>query len=377
MADEIEVFNDAELQRKSFAEQITDEFAPYEVKINAWIGEASRIRVHSVDDKEAMAKAKELGKFVSSTLTKVENRRKQLKRESLDVGRAIDAAANKFKGLLEPLRDDLKAKAEFEKRLLEAQANEKRLYRVNAMAQYGGLVDAETMMLSDEEFEELVADTKAKKEKADVEYENQLAERRKVDNLYKERLQKINTAKLFEFVNPSDLATIGTIGLAEFNALISVATAKQGEAIKKEIAEKSRRDLNDMRLELLKGYKLPDTIDAGTLYMYTADEFAELLRYIKGSSPFVALKTDPTPFEPINIGHGVNPEQRTVDNLAKIRQGASPEQIDRELLKEFAESLFGIEIPTVHTEKGHEIGMAIVTMIGKMNKYINDKADSL
>ena len=53
----IEVFNDIELQRKSFAEQITDEFAPYETKINAWIGEASRIKVHSIEDEEAMAKA--------------------------------------------------------------------------------------------------------------------------------------------------------------------------------------------------------------------------------------------------------------------------------------------------------------------------------
>ena len=378
----IEVFNDIELQRKSFAEQITDEFAPYETKINAWIGEASRIKVHSIEDEEAMAKAKELYKYVSSTLRKVEERRTYLKRESLDVGRAIDDAANKFKKLLEPLKISLKAKAEYKKLLLAAQAEEKRLYRVNAMAAYGGSVDAETMQLSDDEFEQLVVDTKSSKEKQEAELEAQLAERRQVDNLYKERLQKISAQKLLDFVDPSQLSTIGIISAAQFSAIIATAVAKQSERIKTDIAAKNNKDLNDMRAELLKDLVIPKDIELELLYRYSAAEFKELMQYIKNNQPkFYSAPIVGSPFGAAPVDDGVSRIQINGAGSAPVSidlgPGSTQAMLEKVLLSEFAESLFGIQIPEMHTEKGRAIFAAVEEMIRRMNKYILTKAEEL
>lgn len=259
--------------RVSLAKQIKDEFAPYEAKFDEWKQKSATIKVTSVDDVEAMAMAKTLEKFVGKALSSLERRRKELKAESLEVGKAIDSAAKRFKEVLEPLREELKAKAEFKERYEKERAEAKLLFRRNCLLQYGVMLDSEMIKASDSQFEEIVADVKAS-------YERRIELRRRQE----ERVGQLMSENLIKFVSAENSKEIGAMSDEEFYRLQEDFKAKlKQEQDEKEKLEKANRLYQD-RISIIQAARIADYIGDSmkNVGLMTEEEFHFMVDIAEG-----------------------------------------------------------------------------------------------
>ena len=83
-----------------------DEVVP---KIEEIKAELMPLKIESIDDKEGYEKVSKAIKFVVSKRTAVEQKRKELKADSLAYGRAVDARAKEITDMLSPVEEHLKA----------------------------------------------------------------------------------------------------------------------------------------------------------------------------------------------------------------------------------------------------------------------------
>lgn len=131
-----------------------DEFGEIQATKNA-------IVVTDEDDETSMKKARSLRLILKKTRTSVENKRKELKEESLRKGKAIDGVAKYIKDEIQPVEDFLEKQERFaelqaEKRLLELKRE--RLEKVSGLVENPQSLNLDT--LTDEEFEKLLSELK-------------------------------------------------------------------------------------------------------------------------------------------------------------------------------------------------------------------------
>ena len=98
------------------AKQLQAEFNNYFEVIADWEIKASQIVVVSEDQKELIEEARKAKQHLVKVRTGIEQRRKQLKEESLREGQAIDGIAKTLTGLIFPIEKHLETQAEFAKR---------------------------------------------------------------------------------------------------------------------------------------------------------------------------------------------------------------------------------------------------------------------
>lgn len=99
-------------------------FEPFLNQANEWKEKAFALVITDVTQVKEMKEADEARKAVKKLRNGVENRRKELKEDSLKKGKAIDTVANALKGLLEPIEAHLELQASYAERM-ENEAKDK------------------------------------------------------------------------------------------------------------------------------------------------------------------------------------------------------------------------------------------------------------
>jgi len=106
-----------EVRKENLAEQegiaLTSAFMPFFQEARNLQAEAQKIVVTDIDQKDVIAKAREMRLKMKNIRTSAESARKTLKDESLRRGRAIDGMANIIKFLIVPIEEHLEAQEDF------------------------------------------------------------------------------------------------------------------------------------------------------------------------------------------------------------------------------------------------------------------------
>lgn len=162
------------------------------------------LKVDGVDDTEGLAVVVKARKVMKAHRIDIENARKNLKRDALSYGRAVDAEANRLKAIIEPVENHLKeeeAKVEREReRIREAEAAKRRKMidrRVQALSVYGDhAAPSEVEDMTQTDFEARLAaameadEARKEAERKRKEEEAQEAERRRLEaEVERERLE--------------------------------------------------------------------------------------------------------------------------------------------------------------------------------------------
>lgn len=181
----------------SFDQLIKRELTKFDVVVPA-VAELSKeflpLKIISIDDTEGYTEVSKALRFVVSRRTAVEDKRKELKADSLAYGRAVDARAKEITEMLSPIELHLKAekdRIDEEKEQIKKREEEAKLAvindRSNKLIRLGGVllmteyiwkskVDNTEIstprinleLFSDEEFDEFVAEIENKKQSDDA-----------------------------------------------------------------------------------------------------------------------------------------------------------------------------------------------------------------
>jgi hypothetical protein len=95
----------------SFDELIKRELTKYDAvvpAVNELAKEFMPLKIQSLDDKDGYNEVYKALRFIVSKRTAVEEKRKELKADSLAYGRAVDARAKEITSMLEPIESHLK-----------------------------------------------------------------------------------------------------------------------------------------------------------------------------------------------------------------------------------------------------------------------------
>lgn len=127
------------------------------------------LEVTSADDTDLMKKAKDNRLALKKVRTTVENKRKELKADSLKTGKAIDAVANYIKSQIVPAEDYLETQERFAELIEEKRLTDIRTERIERLTPYviNPLSYADPLMAEDA-FTELLNGFKAAKELDDA-----------------------------------------------------------------------------------------------------------------------------------------------------------------------------------------------------------------
>jgi len=202
----------------SFDQLIKRELTKFDVVIPA-VAELSKeflpLKITSIDDVEGYTEVSKALRFIVSKRTAVEDKRKELKADSLAYGRAVDARAKEITEMLSPIelhlkseKDRIDAKKEELKKLEEEAKLNVINERSNELIRLGGLllmteyiwkskIDNTEIstprinleLFSDEEFDEFVAEIVKKKELDDA-YLQADEERKKAEQVQLAEAQK-------------------------------------------------------------------------------------------------------------------------------------------------------------------------------------------
>jgi len=202
----------------SFDQLIKRELTKFDVVIPA-VAELSKeflpLKITSIDDVEGYTEVSKALRFIVSKRTAVEDKRKELKADSLAYGRAVDARAKEITEMLSPIelhlkseKDRIDAKKEEIKKLEEEAKLNVINERSNELIRLGGLllmteyiwkskIDNTEIstprinleLFSDEEFDEFVAEIVKKKEFDDT-YLQAEEERKKAEQVQLAEAQK-------------------------------------------------------------------------------------------------------------------------------------------------------------------------------------------
>lgn len=174
-------------------------FTDYFTQLKVWEKEVLEIEVTDKSQNDKIEKAKIACKNLASTRIEIEKRRKKLKADSLNIGKAIDQVAKKLQGVIEPLETHAKNQAQF----VELQEAKRRTELIEVRSQLlapycEDLTIYRLADLTDEAFQDVLTNSKlAYEAKIAIEKQAEI-ERIKQEKLQKEKeaLQQIEIEKL-------------------------------------------------------------------------------------------------------------------------------------------------------------------------------------
>ena len=209
----------------SFDQLIQRELTKFDVVIPA-VAELSKeflpLKIASIDDTEGYAEVSKALRFVVSRRTAVEDKRKELKADSLAYGRAVDARAKEITEMLSPIELHLKSekdRIDEEKELIKKREEEEKLAvinnRSNTLIRLGGVllmteyiwkskIDNTEIstprinleLFSDEEFNEFVAEIEKKKESDDAQLQAEEEKRKAQQAEFAEAQKQLQEEKV-------------------------------------------------------------------------------------------------------------------------------------------------------------------------------------
>lgn len=95
---------------------LAEAYKPFLEKAQLWEQQAREIVVTDINDKEGMKKAAGMRKQVKALRIELEKKRKEIKHDAQQKGKAIDTIAREIKAMIEPMEEYLKEQEEFAKR---------------------------------------------------------------------------------------------------------------------------------------------------------------------------------------------------------------------------------------------------------------------
>lgn len=178
---QLQIILDEQHVAKENAEQLIKAFgAPFE-EAGVILAGYKNIVVTEEDQFDLMADAREKRLKLKSIRVGVENKRKELKEESLKTGRAIDSVAKFVKEIIEPAEKHLELQEKFGEIKAAERAAKVKAERIERLAQYSDDISLYNLDdMSVEQFESLLADLKKQ-------HEAELAEAKRIED---ERIAK-------------------------------------------------------------------------------------------------------------------------------------------------------------------------------------------
>lgn len=91
-----------------FQEELKTDFGIVKEALAKIVEESKELRIEGVEDSDGYAKAKEVVKDAGKIRRNIEDKRKKLKAESVEIGRLIDSYAKELQTIINPLEERLK-----------------------------------------------------------------------------------------------------------------------------------------------------------------------------------------------------------------------------------------------------------------------------
>lgn len=205
------------------ARSIRSSFAPFVIEARSLVEQARGIIVTSADQKTQIAQSAELYKRLQKLRTSADKTRKELKENSLRMGKAIDGAFNILLAGISPEENRLKAQAEFVKRQAEARRQalivdrDAQLRGVNADPTKYALGD-----MTDAQFATLLAEKTKERDEA-IERERAEREERKAQEAAaaaeRQRLRQDNERLARELAQAKAAAQVASADLTQTEVL--------------------------------------------------------------------------------------------------------------------------------------------------------------
>lgn len=208
------------------AKVLTDQFADFFEQASKFEKKARSIVVTDESETEKMSKARELRLAIREIRVKTENKRKELKEDSLKQGKAIDGFSNAIKAVITPIEEHLKNQEKFAEIRQEERKEKLSAERISKLSKY--VEDVSMYNLKDmgqDGFDQLLENSKIAseaQEKAKKQEEQDRLDKEKKDKAEHEELE-LENEKLRKENRKKELA-------------------RQKEADEKRIAEKKLSD---------------------------------------------------------------------------------------------------------------------------------------
>ena len=347
------------------------------------VGEKA-IRVTSVDQKEDMLKAKEQRLALKRARTTVENKRKELKEESLKTGRAIDAVARFVKTTIEPAEKYLETQEKFAELKAAAEKAERLAARTSAISKFTdpGMYNLNDM--EEESFQQLLI--KLEKEAADAaeaerarlaqieadqkaERERQLKIQEENDRLQREAKERA-AAEERKLDRVNEIARLGMIWNAD---------SQQYEQLDQVVTPADITELNDVKWRQL--------ISKVSMVFAAAREEAEKkareeqqAREAELAKEREAAAAERKRAEELERQEA---ERRAAEEKAAADRAAAEHAAllapDKEKIKAIAPKLDAIklDLPATKDQKAQQIVANVYDMIEKINAYIETNVEKL
>lgn len=312
--------------------------APFE-EAGKIIAEYKTIEVTSEDQTEDMAKARRMRLALKDTRVEVEKKRKELKENSLKVGRAIDSVATFVKQNIEPAENYLLQQEKFAEIKQAERAAKLKADRTEKLMQYTNDISLYNLdNMNDEQFNSLLATLKAQ-------HEAKLAEEKRLEDERKAKEEADRKA-----IEEQAKENARLKAEAEARALKEKKEREEREA--KEAAAKAEQDKKD------------------------AEAKAEQDRIKAEAEAKIEAERKKT--------EALEQEKREREAEEKRKQDEAAEQErkallapDRKKLNDFADMLGVITAPAVKSNKAQEVINYIEKELTRLSNYLNEKAKEL
>lgn len=333
------------------------------------VGEKA-IKVTSVDQREDMLKAKEQRLALKRARTTVENKRKELKEESLKTGRAIDAVARFVKTTIEPAEKYLETQEKFAELKAAAEKAERLAARTSAISKFTdpGMYNLNDM--EEESFQQLLI--KLEKEAADAaeaERERQLKIQEENDRLQREAKERA-AAEERKIDRVNEVTRLGMIWDADKKAY-----AKLDEVV----TAADVLELNDVKWRQL--------ISKVSMVFAAAREEAEKKAREEAEAREAELAKERAAAEAERLKREElerqEAERRAAEEKAAAERAAAEHAAllapDKEKILAIAPKLEAIklDLPATKDQKAQQIVANVYDMIEKINAYIEDNVEKL
>lgn len=176
---------------------LAEAYKPFLEKAQLWEQQAREIVVTDIDDKEGMKKAETMRKQVKALRISLEKKRKEIKHDAQQKGKAIDTIAREIKAMIEPMEEYLKEQEEFAKREQARIAEQLKSERKAQLDQYGfDTTFIELGEMDDDNYARLLETAKTAHEaKMKAEQEAAEAERKRQEEEAEKERQRIAAEK--------------------------------------------------------------------------------------------------------------------------------------------------------------------------------------
>ncbi len=365
---------------------IAERFADYEAKASEWAEKSKALTVTDEGQKAEMKMAREGRLFLRQLRLTVESTRKELKEEYLQGGRAVDGVAKYLVGLIQPIEDHLQEQENFAVRAAAARKEKLKAERHTALAPYTADPNVYALAdLSEEAFTELLngllaakeaREEAARKAEADrlaaveaerIQLEKEAAER-EAQRAENERL-KAEAAEREKVLATERAEAERQRQEVEANAAAERAAAEQERVKVERAAAEQRRQLEE------KAAADRREIEAKAAKEKAAAE--ELLRQERATAE--KLRQEAAAREAAELKAKQEAQAKAAaDEKARIaaekKAKAAP---DREKLLALIGTLNAVVLPELATPEAQQIIANVRGLIGKVNTYIQSKAEEL